>query len=364
MARRRAEAWSMSFLDVISCGFGAVVLFYTIISAQAGLARIDASRDLAAEASRLEQEVLEGYKHLAELRNALSSTDEERRRAEGMSRQVLEKLEVTREELSRFEFNTLARRESLERLKADLKSLEEEAQRLQAAAEEVKTGTQVRTVAGDGDRQYLTGLKVGGKRNLVLLDASASMLDETLVNIIRLRNMPADRKLRSQKWQQAIGTVDWISAQLPAESQFQVYAFNTKPWPLVEGSDGRWLQSKDSEAMANALRTLRRTAPYEGTSLENAFAVIGRLNPAPDNVILITDGLPTQGSSPPSLRTLVDASDRERLMQQAVRALGRSPPPINVVLLPMEGDPSAPTYFWRLAQATGGAFVSPSRDWP
>lgn len=364
MARRKVETFSLSFLDVISCGFGAVVLFYTIISAQSGLARIEETSELAAEASRLEQEVLEGYRQLADLRNALASTDEERRRAEGLSRQVLEKIEVTREELSKFQFDTVARRESLERLKADLKSLEEETRRLQAAAEEPKTGVAVRAVSGDGDRQYLTGLKIGGKRNLVLIDASASMLDETLVNIIRLRNMPADRKLRSEKWQQAIGTVDWISAQLPSESQFQLYAFNTKAWSLVEGSDGRWLPAKDSEAVTGALKTLRRTAPQDGTSLENAFAVIGRLSPAPDNVILITDGLPTQGASPPAIRTLVDSGDREKLMQQAVRALGRASPPINVVLLPMEGDPSAPTYFWRLAQVTGGAFVSPSKDWP
>jgi hypothetical protein len=47
-----------------------------------------------------------------------------------------------------------------------------------------------------------------------------------------------------------------------------------------------------------------------------------------------------------------------------VRALGRTSPPINIVLLPMEGDPSAPTWFWRLAKATRGSFVSPSRDWP
>ena len=364
MARRRAEAWSMSFLDVISCGFGAVVLFYTIISAQAGLARIEESRDLSNEASRLEQQVLEGYKHLAELRNALATTDEERRRAEGLSRQVIDKITLTREELSRYEFDTLARRESLERLKADLKSLEEETRRLQAAAEQPQTGTQVHTVAGDGDRQYLSGLKVGGRRNLILLDASASMLDETLVNIIRMRNMPAERKLRSEKWQQAVGTVDWISAQLPPESQFQVYAFNTQAWPLLEGSEGRWLQAKDNQAMGDLLKALRRTAPHEGSSLENAFAVIASLSPAPDNVILITDGLPTQGARPPGSRGLVDSSARERFMQQAVRSLGRSPPPINVVLLPMEGDPAAPAYFWRLGQSTGGAYLSPPRDWP
>jgi hypothetical protein len=363
MARRRAEAWSMSFLDVMSCGLGAVVLLYTIISAQAGLARIKESEDLTAEANRLEQMVLEGYKHLAELRNALTTTDEDKVRAEGLARQVLEKITMTQEELSKYEFDTLARRESLERLKADLKSLEEDTRRLKAASERVQTGSQVRSVAGDGDRQYLTGLKVGGKRVLVLLDASSSMLDETLVNIIRLRNMSADRKLRSEKWQQAIGTVDWVSAQLPADSQFQLYAFNTRAWSLIEGSEGKWVAAKDNQAMSDALKALRKTAPTGGTSLINAFAVIQKLSPAPDNVILITDGLPTQGDKPGS-RKLVDSGDREDFMQKAVRSLPRQPPSVNVVLLPMEGDPAAPTYFWRLAQVTGGAFLSPPKDWP
>ena len=316
----------MSFLDVMSCGLGAVVLLYTIISAQAGLARIKESEDLNAEASRLEQQVLEGYKHLAELRNAMASTDEEKVRAEGLARQVLEKISTTEEELARYEFDTLARRESLERLKADLKSLEEDTKRLKAAAERVQTGSQVRSVAGDGDRQYLTGLKVGGKRVLILLDASASMLDETLVNVLRMRNMSDDRKLRSEKWQQAIGTVDWVSAQLPAESQFQLYAFNTGAWTLVEDSGGRWVNAKDSKAMAGALKALRQTAPAGGTSLANAFAVIGKLSPAPDNVILITDGLPTQDEKPPALKKLVDSGDREDFMQKAVRSLGKTPP--------------------------------------
>ena len=51
-------------------------------------------------------------------------------------------------------------------------------------------------------------------------------------------------------------------------------------------------------------------------------------------------------------------------MEKAVRSLPRQPPPVNIVLLPMEGDPAAPTYFWRLAQATGGAFLSPPWGWP
>ena len=81
-------------------------------------------------------------------------------------------------------------------------------------------------------------------------------------------------------------------------------------------------------------------------------------------MILVTDGLPTQGDKPPLMRTLVTMEQREDLMQEAVKALPPSPPPINIVLLPMEGDPSAPIYFWRLARVTGGGFLSPARDWP
>ena len=37
-----------------------------------------------------------------------------------------------------------------------------------------------------------------------------------------------------------LSTVDWIAAQLPLESQFQLYAFNTKTWALQANTDGKW----------------------------------------------------------------------------------------------------------------------------
>jgi hypothetical protein len=357
MARRDTTTFSMSFLDVISCGFGAVVLFYTIISAQAGLHRIKETTDLNAESRRLEQEVLEGYKHLAELQNALDSTQDRKIRAAGLSKEMIEKLRLTQEELSRYEYDTLARRESLERLKADLKQLEEGTRRL-------RESTPVPAVTAPLDQEQLVTLKVEGRHVLVLVDASASMLDETLVNIIRMRNMPPERRIASTKWRQAVNTVEWVSARLPQSTQFQVYAFDTAPRPVVEGTAGRWLSAKDASQVEAALQALRRTAPKGGSSLQNAFAVIRQLDPVPDNVILVTDGLPTQGDKPPLMRTLVTMEQREELMQDAVKSLPPSPPPFSIVLLPMEGDPSAPIYFWRLARATGGAFLSPAKDWP
>ena len=360
MARRQTTTFSMSFLDVISCGFGAVVLFYTIISAQAGLYRIKENTDLSAEAKKLEQEVIDGYKHLAELRNALDSTEDRKIRAAGLSREILDRLKMTEEELARFEHDTLARRESLERLKADLKSLEESTRRLKRAAAPVESKSETPIV----DQQQLVTLRVDGKRVLILVDTSASMLDETLVNIIRLRNMPPERRIASTKWQQAVNTVEWVAARLPQATRFQVYGFDTAPRPLVEGSAGRWLEARDSAQIEAALAALRRTAPVGGSSLQNAFAVIKTLDPAPDQVVLVTDGLPTQGDKPPLMRTLVTMEQREDLMQDAVKSLPQSPPRFSIVLLPMEGDPAAPIYFWRLAVATSGSMLSPAKDWP
>lgn len=360
MGRRKTETFSMSFLDVISCGFGAVVLFYTIMASQAGMTRTNERLNLQANASKLDREVVDGRAHLAELRAALDSTEDKTTLARGLSVQVIDRMKLTQEELAKYQNDTVAQRESLERLKADLQQLEEGTRRLKEKAAPA-AGQQLRVV---DDEQQLVTLSVGGKRVLVLVDASASMLDETLVNVIRLRNMPPERRIASPKWQQAVNIVEWVTARLKPGTDFQIYAFDTAPRPVVEGTAGRWLSVKEAGQVEQAITALRRTAPKGGSSLENAFAVIKDMNPAPDNVVLVTDGLPTQGDKPPMVRTLVSMEQREDLMQDAVKKLPPSPPQFNIVLLPMEGDPAAPIYFWRLARATGGSFLNPAKDWP
>ncbi len=364
MARRQFDIFSMSFLDTICCAFGAIVLLYMIINASSGRSFQKDTAELRAEANRLEQEVLEGYQNLADARNSMIQTDNEAARMEGLGTRVLEETERLRVQLAEAEGTTISRREAIERLKADLKALEEGTRRLEGGAESPGApGNRVRGFIGQGDRQYLTGLKVGGERVFILIDVSASMLDETVVNVLRMRNMSDSRKLLSEKWQRAIGTVDWLLAQVPPASKFQIYAFNTTAEPLVKDSAGKWLEGKDAEAMGEAVGALRQRVPQNGTSLENAFAEITAMNPRPDNVILVTDGLPTQGVSAPLIRKTVDGEERLQLFE---RAMGRYPRdiPLNVILLPMEGDPSAPAAFWVASRNTGGSFMSPSRDWP
>ena len=363
MARRKAEVFSLSFLDVIACGFGAIVLFYTILSAQAGVQRQERNDDLQAEVDRLEEEVLEGYKNLVVLRNALEST-EEAVPAEGLAARIIEQTEALRQQLAEAEEDTLSKREAIERLKQDLKSLEEGTRRLSAGTPSPgQPGTRIKGFVGSGDRQYLTGLKVGGERILILVDASASMMDETVVNVIRLRNMPEVRRMAAKKWRRTVATVDWITAQLPQKAKFQAYAFNTKARALVPGSDGKWLSAGDANALNDTLRELRALVPRDGTSLENAFAAAALLSPRPDNIILVTDGLPTQGALPPAVRKTIDGEGRLKLFERAIDKLPGGIP-VNVILLPMEGDPLAPGAYWTLTRRTNGAFLSPAKDWP
>lgn len=364
MARRKTEVFSMSFLDCITCAFGSVVLVYVLINAQGGLRHASETQALRSQVSQLEEQVLEGYQNLVVLRNSLTQTDAERVRTEGLGERVLQETAKTKEQLADADKVALSRREAIERLKADLKSLEEGTRRLEGASKNADaTGTRVVGFTGQGDRQYLTGLRVGGERILILVDASASMLDDTVVNVLRMRNMSETRKLLSEKWRRTQSTVDWLAAQLPIESQFQVYAFNTQAWPVVEGSTGKWLNVNDPNALNAALGNLRKTVPKDGTSLENAIIALNALSPRPDNVILITDGLPTQGTSAPLIKKTVDGDDRLKFFE---RALAKYPKavPLNVILMPMEGDPSAPSAFWLASRRTGGSFMSPSKDWP
>ena len=90
--------------------------------------------------------------------------------------------------------------------------------------------------------------------------------------------------------------------------------------------------------------------------------MISQLRPAPDNIYLITDGLPTQGSKRIRGAT-ISGRQRLNLFQSAVKAVPRGIP-MNIILSPMEGDPEAANAFWKLAQMTNGSFMSPSEDWP
>jgi hypothetical protein len=353
----------MSFLDCMSCGFGAVILFFMIINAQVKETTEQDPSDLMAETRKIEIEILDERKNLVLAKNTMERLETEQDTAEGQIAQIIRLIEELRAELSKYDSETLAHIEAVEKLQTDIKSLEEQVKRLLAlAAEDEADGNRLREFQGEGDRQYLTGLRLGGKRTLILVDRSASMLDDTIVNIIRRRNMSVGDRLRAVKWRQVVASVDWLTAQFLPGSEFQIYMFNNDVEPVIKGSDGVWLKADDSRQLDEAVRVLRRTVPENGTNMKAAWEVASRLTPLPDNIILLADGLPTMDEPTTSQRT-VSGRDRYRMHFNALRELP-SGIPVNVFLYPLEGDYEAPIVYWVLAYRTGGSFISVSRDWP
>ncbi|MBW2556303.1 MAG: VWA domain-containing protein [Deltaproteobacteria bacterium] len=363
MKRRKFNVFSLSFIDCICCGLGAIILLFVVVNAKSAVRRDAVTADLRAEVSRLKDQVLDAKKNLVEARNTLLQTEAELVTIQGRSREVIEVVYEKKVELADRDKETLSTKAHTNRLKADLKSLEEELSRLKAGAKtRDELGSRLHPFPGHGDRQYLTDLKMGGKRIFILVDASASMLDQTIVGIIRRRNLKNTQKLRAPKWRQVIKTIDWLLSQLPPTSNFQIYTFNETARPLVEETKGIWLDAGALDQLNLAADSMQRLVPEKGTSLLNAFKAIGEMKPSPDNIFLLSDSLPTLGSSKP-WQTRVSSKKRIRLFNEAIQRLPARVP-VNIILYPMEGDPLAADAYWRLAKKTKGAFFCPSRNWP
>ena len=362
MKRRSANAFSLAFLDVMFCGFGAVILFFMIINANTYERREKINYTVSGEVTKIDVEVKDAEKYLVELKNSIKEIDDELVKTQGRTHEVIEKIKQNKVQLARLDKNTLAKLKSIEALKADLKSIEEENQRLEGGAQEQLEGDRLRKFAGQGQRQYLTGLRMGGERILILVDSSASMLADKIINVLRFRNLPAEERVRAAKWQQTLFTVDWISTRIPASSKFQIYSFNESIAPTYEANGTQWLDGGNGKHLNAAVKNLFNTAPEKGTNLYKAFESIGKLSPPPDNIYLLTDGLPTKGVSA-NFGNTVSAKQRKKHYRKALEKLPGGVP-VNIILFHMEGDPEASSEFWKLAQRTNGAFFSPSKDWP
>ncbi|NIW23761.1 MAG: VWA domain-containing protein [Gammaproteobacteria bacterium] len=364
MARKRiTNVFSLAFLDAMTCGFGAVILFFMIINANVDQRRTVILDDLSAEVDRMELKVLTGRKNLVQLKQDLADLIEQWAVLRGMRQEIVDEVQQTESEFSVLTADTESQTEIIEQLRSDLEQLQAETERLSAASiTPSDAGNRIRSFMGDGNRQYLTGLRMGGDRVVILVDASSSMLDRTIVNIIRRRNMPLPQQIAAPKWQQVVNTVDWLTTQIQPGTQFQIIAFNDTAWSLIEGSEGQWLTVRDGAQLEEAVQALRGMAPSGPTSLHQAFAAMRPLDPKPDNIYLLVDGLPTIGEVIP-IKAGVTGRERMGHFNRAVRDLPFNVP-VNIILYAMEGDPQAAPAYWWLALRTGGSMMAPSEDWP
>ena len=360
--QRLNNTFNLSFLDILFCGFGAVVLLVMVLNGKVLQKRVDTQKDLKAEVERVTKLKEYASEHLEELHKETETL--ELREAD-----LMMEADQMRESIVEKEDQGKKNEEESEENKSEIEALEKEISKLKRQKEiyeqkEAKEVSKEKHVGfdGEGKRQYLTGLELGGERTLILIDASASMLDETIVNIIRRKYMDESVRRRSPKWVRAVKAVHWLIANLQPNKSFQVYSFNTDAQPVIHGTDEKWMNTNSAKDLDTAIAATRRLTPEGGTNLSSAFDVIKRMNPKPDSVLLLTDGLPTQGRFKPKGST-VTGKVRLSLFYSAVKDLPKGIS-INTLLFPIEGDPSAAGCFWELAILTDGSFMTPSRDWP
>ncbi len=357
--RRDVAVFGMSFLDCISCGFGAAILLFMLVDH----ARIDRDLDnddeLTSRVNAVENQLLDDAQEILALRAALDDNRNATETAAREAERLREQIETLRSELPEGNDAATTRKSRILKLQEELLALESRVEQARAASKNA-SGDATRTVVGEGRRQYLQGLDVSGRRILILVDASASMLDNTIVGAIRRRNMSTAQKLAAPKWRRTVAAVDWITAQIDPGAQFQMATFAEETRSVLGGGNG-WLPVGGGARLSEAVRELRKISPAGGTNLDKAFSLAARMSPRPDKVYLITDGLPTQGERPAS--GAVSGRERARLFAQATNKLPGDLP-INIILMPMEGDPRAASSYWQLARASGGAFFEPARDWP
>lgn len=290
------------------------------------------------------------------------------------------------EELNR---NALAEMAEVARIQAEIASLKAEASEksdllskkrieLSSVKEIIKKAPKAKrddVIDSDrgGEESYLMGLKVEGRKILLLVDSSASMTDEKLIEIIQRKSSSEQEKKRGPKWQRTKRIVHWLLARAPKSSQLAVVAYNNKA-TLLGG--GGWFSSRDASTLGKVYKDLDKLVPTGATNLQQGLQKAASLSAT--DIYLVTDGLPTAGQSGyaslnpfAACGSLLGRSNnisgicRVKLFRQT---LTESAPArgtkVNVILLPIEGDPEAAPEYWRWSAATGGLLISPAMSWP
>ena len=252
---------------------------------------------------------------------------------------------------------------------SEIKELEKKLKKINTKNDENKLNLE-----GEGQQEYLIGLEIKGKKVGILLDSSSSMTDEKLIDIIKRKTQSDDNIKKGPKWQRTIRIVKWLLARLPNDSRVTVVKFSNNGKILGEKN---WYNN-NSKDLSSLYAEVNRVIPKNATNLDAAFSAISKMNDKPDEIFLITDGLPTIGDKNTDTSFFSNCNSivgnakkisgkcREKLFLSSINnAKGViSNMKINVILLPLEGDPGASKNFWKLAAENQGLLFVPSKDWP
>ncbi len=350
--RRETEIFSLSFMDCICCGFGAVLLIFILTTGR----RVDFSQ----------QDLKDLQERVRKMDRAVSQEEEEIKKLAQTTVVTEADLKSLLEQNTADKDKTAKQQETLKNLLQRTQEMRSTMAQLQNDIEKLPTEEDQPVPIPEVDRrQYLSGFKLDGEGAqyvLFVLRASGSMLGESLDEAISRLGDPDYQKREAPKWQRAIRAVEWMIAVLGPETRFRVLLFNEETTPLLPDRGDDWIARSDKQGVREALDKLHQIVPQGSANLERAFTAIRYLPRLPDVIVLLTDGLPTTSDSQPNMGE-TDDDTRIRYFRYAQRQLP-SRIPVSIVLFPMTGDPGAAALYWELAGASRGALISPSKSWP
>jgi len=348
---RRSEGFNLAFLDIMSCGLGAVVLVFMLVKHDAVTSTSETDL-LAKEVQQLELTQEELDQTLAQLQVIAHS------RADTTAQ--------LRNRLAQLEQSLLEKKMSLAQKKAQVAALKNDISKRPIAHKEDLVEEDM-----GGEENYLMGLKIQGDRIAVLLDASASMTDEKLIDIIKRKNGSVAGKQQGPKWLRTKKIMHWILARVPKTSQVAVISYNSSATSIGKAN---WMKL-NTAALGAVYKELDAIIPQGATNLQKGLQAISEQGVT--DLYVITDGLPTVGesryanlnpfsgcSSLLGKSSTISGECRVKLFRQTLKETRLGTVKVNVILLPIEGDPDAVNEYWGWAAQSGGLLISPAVNWP
>ncbi len=291
--RRGVEEFSLSFLDVICCGFGAIILLLMITKTVAPVLLEKSAVDLGGQISHREQALHDIHGQIRELR----------RQVENASAQLdddLKALAKMRQELTRILGQFTATSEQNEEVRRQVRKL--------AAARQTLTDEMERLLGVDFRRQsdLVGGIAVDSEYIIFVIDTSGSMFNGA--------------------WPQVLRKVQETLDVYPSVRGIQV--MNDMGEYMFSSYAGQWIPDTPARRQS-IINTLRSWSPFSNSSpVEGIQAAIDTFY-APDKRI----GIYVFGDdySGDSVEEVVDAVDRINVADETGRRRVR----INAVGFPV-----------------------------
>lgn len=352
--KRREEGFNLAFLDVMACGLGAVILILILV-------KFSANTDIPVEElNRLKQELAATTDIASQLQDSVDTKAAQNAAQTATLEEVQRRLQALK----------IKQASVTQALKDELAVIAELETAIAAAGPLVADDPI--EISGAGEETYLVGLKVEGRRIGILLDMSASMTDDALIDVIKNKIGSDTQKQSAPKWQRTLRILNWLLARLPENAELTVVAFNDSSLVLGKSINSQ----RNREDINQIARQAAALVPNEGTNLQQGLQTIASTMTNISNLYIITDGLPTYVNPNSGFnenrscrpiqgkQATITGECRANAFAHTMRANPISGVTTNIILLPLEGDPMAPGFYWSWADRTRGTFIAPAGTWP